>query len=135
MATVADTDVPRPVVPRLFAQSLVPIIVGYMVAHYLTFFVETGQQTLIQARDPLSNGSNLFGTGDWEVNYWFSTHPATLATIKVLAIVTGHVLGAIAAHDRAIRLLPPWQQATGQLPLLAVMVLYTFTALYLLFGI
>jgi hypothetical protein len=68
MATGADTDVPRPVVPRLFAHSLVPIIVGYMVAHYLTFFVETGQQTLIQASDPLSNGSNLFGTGDWEVN-------------------------------------------------------------------
>jgi hypothetical protein len=135
MATGAETDVPRLAVPRLFAHSLVPIIVGYVVAHYLTFFVETGQQTLIQASDPLSNGSNLFGTADWKVNYWLSTHPATLATIKVLAIVTGYVLGAIAAHDRAIRLLPPRQHATGQLPLLAVMVLYTFTGLYLLFGI
>ena len=135
MATGAETDAPRSVVPRLFAHSVVPIIVGYMVAHYLTFFVETGQQTLIRASDPLGNGSDLFGTGDWAVNYWLSSHPATLATIKVVAIVTGHVLGAIAAHDRAIRLLPPRQHATGQLPLLSVMVLYTFTGLYLLFGI
>ena len=52
--------------PNLFAHSVVPIIVGYIVAHYLTYLVEVGQQTLIQASDPLSNGSNLFGTGDLE---------------------------------------------------------------------
>ena len=45
---------------------MVPIIVGYIVAHYLTYLVEVGQQTLIQASDPLSNGSNLFGTADLE---------------------------------------------------------------------
>jgi hypothetical protein len=120
--------------PRRLASSIVPIIVGYMVAHYLTYFVEVGQQTVIYMSDPLANGSNWFGTANWEVDYWLSTHPSFLATVKVLAIVTGHVLGVVAAHDRSLELLPKRHQVTGQLPLLAAMVLYTFGGLYLLFG-
>ena len=53
---------------------------------------------------------------------------------KVLAVVTGHVLGVVAAHDRAIKMLPPRHRLTGQLPLLLVMVAYTVTGLSLLFG-
>jgi hypothetical protein len=120
--------------PALFAHSVVPIVVGYMVAHYLTYFVETGQETLIQLSDPMANGSDLLGTADGKVNYWLSMHPTFLAVTKVLAVVTGHVLGVVAAHDRAMRLLPKRHQLTGQLPLLVVMVLYTITGLYLLFG-
>ncbi|WP_122819893.1 hypothetical protein [Nocardioides pantholopis] len=135
MATGTDDRTPRRSLPAVFAHSLVPIIIGYMVAHYLTYFVEVGQQTLIQASDPLSNGSNLLGTGDWQVNYWLSYHPTLLATIKVLAIVVGHVLGCVAAHDKAIAVLPRRHHVTGQLPLLAAMVLYTFSGLYLLFGV
>jgi hypothetical protein len=120
--------------PALFAHSVVPIIVGYMVAHYLTYLVESGQQTLIQLSDPMGTGANLLGTADGEVNYWLSTHPTFLAVTKVLAVVTGHVLGVIAAHDRAMKLLPKRHQLTGQLPLLVVMVFYTVTGLYLLFG-
>ena len=66
--------------PNLFAHSVVPIIVGYIVAHYLTYLVEAGQDTLIKASDPLGNGSNLLGTGDWSINYWLSYHPTLLAT-------------------------------------------------------
>ena len=121
-------------IPRLLAHSVVPIIVGYMIAHYLSFLVQTGQQTLIQLSDPMGDGSNLFGTADWEASYWLAQHPTFLATTKVLAIVTGHVLGVIAAHDRALEILPKRHQVTGQLPLLAAMVLYTFMGLYLLFG-
>ncbi len=126
--------VPRRELPGRLAHSLVPIIVGYMVAHYLTYFVEVGQQTLIHASDPLGTGANLLGTGDWQINYWLSYHPTLLATVKVLAIVVGHVLGVIAAHDKALQLLPRRSQVTGQLALLAAMVVYTFTGLYLLFG-
>ena len=84
--------------------------------------------------DPLVTGANLFGTADLQINYWLSNHPTFLATVKVLAIVLGHVVGVIAAHDRALRLLPTRLHVTGQLGLLAVMVLYTFGGLYLLFG-
>lgn len=124
----------RSELPDVFAHSVVPIIVGYIVAHYLTFLVEHGQKTIIQLSDPLSRGDNLLGTADLAVNYWLSNHPSFLATLKVVAVVTGHVLGVIAAHDRAVRLLPADRQLTGQLPLLVAMVFFTAGGLYLLFA-
>ena len=134
MATGVQEGFGRRTLPDRFAHSMVPIIVGYIVAHYLSYFVEVGQQTVVQLSDPLGKGWNLLGTADWTVSYWLSTHPTFLAILKVLSVVTGHVLGVIAAHDRAVKLLPKRHQLTGQLPLLFVMVFYTVTGLYLLFG-
>jgi uncharacterized membrane protein len=134
MATGVEHGLARRTLPDRFAHSMVPIIVGYLTAHYLSYFVEVGQQTVVQLSDPLSKGWNLLGTADLPVGYWLSEHPTFLAIINVLAVVAGHVLGVIAAHDRAIKLLPRRHQLTGQLPLLLVMVFYTVTGLYLLFG-
>jgi len=134
MATGVQEGYGRRTLHDRFAHSVVPIIVGYIVAHYLSYFVEVGQQTVVQLSDPLGKGWNLLGTADWTVSYWLSTHPTFLAILKVLSVVTGHVLGVIAAHDRAVKLLPKRHQLTGQLPLLFVMVFYTVTGLYLLFG-
>ncbi len=120
--------------PRLLAHSVLPIIVGYMTAHYLSYLVEQGQRTLIQLSDPLVRGDNYLGTANWSVNYWLSFHPTLLASLKVLAVVAGHVVGVVAAHDRALRLLPPRHQVIGQLGMLVVMVGYTATGLYLLMG-
>jgi hypothetical protein len=120
--------------PRLLAHSVVPIIVGYMTAHYLSYFVEQGQATLIQLSDPTVTGRNLLGTANWTVDYWLSFHPTFLASTKVLAVVIGHIVGVVAAHDRALELLPKRHQIVGQLGLLVVMVFYTATGLYLLFG-
>ena len=110
--------------PGLMAHSLIPIVIGYTFAHYLTYLVERGQQTIIL----------LFGLGDTQVHYVLSMHPPVLATIKVGCVVAGHIAGVIAAHDRALRLLPAGHQLTGQLAMMLVMVGYTFTGLYLLFG-
>jgi hypothetical protein len=120
--------------PGLLAHSVVPIIVGYMTAHYLTYLVEQGQATILQLSDPMVRGDNLLGTADWSVNYWLSFHPTLIAVVKVLAVIVGHVLGVVAAHDRAIRLLPPRHHVTGQIGMLVVMVAYTATGLYLLMG-
>ena len=132
--TGVGPDQPRRRLPAQFAHSIVPIVVGYFVAHYLTYFLEVGEQTLIYMSDPFSQGANWFGTADWQVSYFFSYHPTALATVKVLAVVLGHVVGVVAAHDRAIRLLPRRHQLTGQLPLLVVMVMFTAGGLYLLFS-
>ena len=48
--------------------------------------------------------------------------------------VYGQVAGVVAAHDRALRVLPKGHQMTGQLAMMLVMVGYTFLGLYLLFG-
>jgi len=134
MLTGVDESVRRRDLPGQFAHTIVPIIVGYLVAHYLTLLVEQGQQTLIQFSDPLSDGSNLFGTANLEIHYILSDHPTFLATIKVIAVVAGHVLGVISSHDRAVRLLPARHHLTGQIPLLVAMICFTVGGLYLLFA-
>ena len=134
MTTGVGPGTRRRDLPDQFAHSIVPIIVGYIIAHYLTYFVEYGQQTLVQASDPLGSGSDWLGTADLTVNYWLSFHPTFLANTKVVAVVLGHVLGVIAAHERAIRLLPKRHQLTGQLPLLFAMIAFTVGGLYLLFA-
>jgi len=84
--------------------------------------------------DPLGRGWNLLGLAHLHVAYVVSLHPAVLAVIKVSSVVTGHIVAVIAAHDKALRLLPAGHQLTGQLTMMLVMVGYTFTGLYLLFS-
>ncbi len=120
--------------PNQMAHSVVPIVLGYIVAHYLSFFVSAGIATVQQLGDPLSRGWTLTSWMDGVNKYAVYNHPTALAVTKVLAVVTGHVLGVVAAHDRAIRLLPRQQALGGQLPMLALMVAYTLTGLLLLFS-
>lgn len=124
----------RLALPGEYAHSLLPIIVGYIVAHYLTSLVEYGQTTVIQLADPLGQGWNLLGLGDRAPEEWLSQNPSTLAVIKVLGVVVGHVVAVVSAHDTAMRLLPRRDQLTGQLALLLVMVFFTTQGLALLFS-
>jgi hypothetical protein len=120
--------------PGLLAPSVVPIVAGYVVAHYLSYWWEGGQATLVQASDPFSNGGNWFGTADWSVSYFFAYHPTLLANIKVVAVVIGHILGVISSHRRALRVLPRRHLITGQIPLLITMIGFTVGGLCLLFA-
>ncbi|MDK0518623.1 hypothetical protein [Streptomyces sp. ML-6] len=104
-----------------FAHSLVPIALGYLVAHYFTLFVTEGPRTLMTA----------FGADD-PVPPDPPLGPGGVATLQVLAIVLGHVLGVVAAHDRSVRLFPPGRAVAGQLPLLILMITYTVGGLSLL---
>jgi hypothetical protein len=124
----------RRTLPGELAHSLIPIVVGYIFAHYVSYLVERGQQAVFALADPLGRGWNLVGIGHLHVVYVLSTHPTVLAVIKVSSVVTGHIVAVIAAHDKALRLLPAGHQLTGQLTMMLVMVSYTFTGLYLLFS-
>lgn len=124
----------RQALPGQMAHSLIPIVVGYIFAHYLSYLVERGQQAVFALADPLGRGWNLLGLAHTHVAYVLSMHPSALAAVKVTCVVTGHIVAVIAAHDKALRLLPTGHQLTGQLTMMLVMVGYTFTGLYLLFG-
>ena len=124
----------RCALPGELAHSLIPIVVGYIFAHYLSYLLERGQQAIIALADPLGKHWNLLGLGHLHVVYVLSMHPTVLAVIKVTSVVTGHIVAVIAAHDKALRLLPSGHQLTGQLTMMLVMVGYTFTGLYLLFS-
>lgn len=116
-----------------FAHTLVPIAVGYLVAHYFSLLVFGGQRTLILASDPLATGADLFGTAGREVDLSVVS-PGTIATVQVLAVVAGHVAGTVAAHDRAVAFFLSGQAVAGQVPLMVLMVTYTLVGLTLLFA-
>ncbi|MFY1693227.1 hypothetical protein [Plantactinospora sp. WMMB782] len=115
------------------AHSIVPVAVGYLVAHYFTLFLLEGQRTLVLLSDPLGTGADWLGTGSWTVS-GFGTSPAGTALLQVTVIVLGHVFGTVLAHDRALRLFDRRTAVVGQLPLLVLMVVYTTAGLLLLFA-
>jgi hypothetical protein len=127
-------DVHRHHLPRLLAHSVVPIVVGYVVAHYLTFFVSVSVETLQQLGDPLSRGWTLTSFANGVNPFAIYNHPTAIGVTKVVAVVTGHVLAVVAAHDRSVALLPRRKAVVGQIPMLVLMVGYTLAGLALLFS-
>jgi len=119
--------------PTQFAHSIVPIALGYHVAHYFSLLLLDGQLTWILASDPFQTGQDLFGTAGNRLDLT-AVSPDVIAGVQVGAIVLGHVLGVVLAHDRAVRLCEPGRSRTSQYPLLAVMVAFTVTGLWLLLG-
>ncbi|CAM3269159.1 hypothetical protein H7J08_12740 [Mycobacterium frederiksbergense] len=120
--------------PGQLAHSLIPIVVGYIFAHYLSYLIERGQETIVRLADPFGQGWQLLGLDPGDIQYVLSMNPTLLWTIKVACVVIGHMLAVIAAHDKALRVIPVGHQLTGQLAMMLTMVGYTFAGLFLLFG-
>ncbi|HET8681364.1 MAG TPA: hypothetical protein VFM54_05770 [Micromonosporaceae bacterium] len=116
-----------------FVHSLVPIAVGYTVAHYFSFAIFQGQAGYLLATDPLGRGWDLLGAAGRGIDYTL-VMPKTIALVQVIAIVVGHVVGVVAAHDRAVGTFERRDQQGGQYPLLGVMVGYTMGGIALLVG-
>jgi hypothetical protein len=126
-------DVPVRGLAQQFAPSLLPIAAGYVVAHYWSLLTFEGQNTLIRLSDPLGVGANWLGTSGLTAST-APLQPTLVAIIQVVAIVTGHVLGVVLAHERAITLFQRRVAVIGQVPLLLLMVGYTCGGLLLLFS-
>lgn len=133
MATGGVTREQRRAMPGKLAHSLVPIVVGYIFAHYLTYLLEKGQVAFFALLDPLGRGWQPLG--DPATQYFLSEHTSMLAALKVTFVVAGHVLAVVAAHDKALALLPKGHRLSGQVAMLMLMVAYTFTGLFLLFSV
>jgi hypothetical protein len=115
-----------------FAPTLVPIAVGYAVAHYFSFLLQRGQTLGFLLSDPRGTGANWFGTADWGVDYGLLGGNAVWY-VQVAALVLGHVAGLVAAHDLALRTFRgPRSAARSQYWMLAVMVGFTSLGLWLL---
>ena len=132
-AGAALTGRPAEALVGPFAHSLVPIALAYAVAHYFSLAVFEGQGALALASDPLGRGWDLFGTASWRIDYR-AVSPAAIAWVQAGAIVVGHVVGVVLAHDRAVALFDARQADRSQRPLVGVMVAYTVGGLALLLG-
>jgi len=81
---------------------LLPIAVGYLTAHYLTYLLIDGQRIVIAISDPLQQGSDMFGTAFFQpTGEWLP--PGLVWTAQLAAVVGGHMLGAWAGHVTAQR--------------------------------
>ncbi len=128
----AAGGLPPVAMARRFALTLVPIAIGYHLAHYLTYLLVQGQYIIPLISDPFGFGWNLFGTAGYRVDIAvvgarFSWYAA------VTAILAGHVAAVYLAHLEAMRIFPARTLALrSQVPLTALMVVYTFVSLSIL---
>jgi len=126
--------VPRPALsrlPDLFAPSLVPIAVGYSIAHYASLFFYEGQGTWILLSDPYNVGANYLGTRVGSIDYTVIS-PTTVAFIQIGAIVLGHIVAVVVAHYRAVSLFDKATAKRSQYPLMVLMLFLTGMAVTLL---
>ncbi len=107
---------------------LVPVAVGYLVAHYLTYLLVEGQRIVVALSDPLQQGWDLFGTVGYEPREDFLSS-SLVWTLQVSAVVLGHVVGAWLGHG-AVRRERRAGQVVSQWPLAALMIAMTVLALW-----
>src|SRR5215210_271064 len=115
-----------------YVYSLAPIAIAYQVAHYYTLLLVQGQGIIRHVSDPFGWGWDLFGTADYSIDpgvvgaafVWYS---------QVALIVAGHVVAVYLAHLVALRLFEdPGRALRSQLPMLALMILYTVFSLWII---
>lgn len=104
-----------------FVHSLIPIMVGYTVAHYFSLLVFQGQVGYLL----------VFGG---KIDYTVVS-TTTIAVVQIGAIVGGHILGVVATHDRAVGVLRTGYVKVGQYAMLALMVAYTMVGIELVSGV
>jgi len=112
---------------------LLPIALGYLIAHYLTYLLIDGQRILIAISDPFNKGWNVFGTVFFEpTGAWLP--PGLVWTVQLAAVVGGHMLGAWGGHVVAAADAPPGISAGAlrrrQIPLAVVMIGLTTLTLW-----
>jgi hypothetical protein len=111
------------------AGGLLPVAVGYLVAHYLAYLLVDGQRIIAALNDPLLRGANLlpFDLGFWEPSLFLPT--AVLWSIQLAAVVGGHIVGAWAGHAQMARN-KGGTTVVAQLPLAILMVGLTTITLW-----
>jgi polyferredoxin len=131
IATMAGGRIGVRDVGTAFVLSLVPIAIGYHLAHYFTYLLIQGQLAIGLVSDPFGFGWNLFGTAGWRpdiaiVGARFAWYTA------VTAIVVGHIVAVWVAHVIALQRFDGRDAAVrSQYPMLVLMVGYTMLSLWI----
>jgi hypothetical protein len=105
--------VARVVGVRAMAAGLVPIALGYLIAHYFTALAFDGQRIINVASDPFNVGWDLFGGATFEPNETYIPYGVVWA-IELIAVVGGHIAGAVLGHRAAVTPAAAAVAATGR---------------------
>ncbi|MEV0902015.1 hypothetical protein [Actinoplanes sp. NPDC049802] len=104
--------------------SLIPIAVGYTLAHYLSLLVTEGPRGVL-----LLFGVDSSGT--------VAPNPQVLSGVQIALILIGHAVGVIVAHDRALAEhpgRPVLAVLADEMPMVIFMIGCTWAGLFLLFA-
>jgi hypothetical protein len=135
--TLVVLGVSRLLTVRAVGAGLLPVAVGYLIAHYLTYLLVDGQKIILALNDPLQHGNNLLpgNVGFWQPNSFLPT--SIVWTLQLAAVVGGHIVGAWAGHtvltqdeSRATKPLNQPSPLMRQLPLAVLMVCLTSVTLW-----
>jgi hypothetical protein len=108
---------------------LLPVAVGYLVAHYFTYLLVDGQRIIAAINDPLLSGANLLPPQLAFHEPSLPLSPAIIWSIQLAAVVGGHIIGAWAGHA-ALTDEEPDAPMLRQLPLATLMVVLTSVTLW-----
>ena len=115
-----------------FLYSLVPIALVYNMAHYWTFLASIGQNIVPLLSDPFGRGWNLLGTAGFQPDFRFINAELVWYS-QVVLIIVGHVTAVFIAHLVAGRFIKNQSRMLlSQVPMLALMVIYTVSSLWIL---
>jgi hypothetical protein len=112
---------------RRYAPTLIPIAAVYFVSHYFLYLIYASQFTWAAIADP-------FGR-EWvpDATAWTGVPGSLVWYLQVALIVWGHVVAVFEAHRVSLGVhVHARRAAVMQLPLILLMVGYTFTGLWVL---
>ena len=119
-----------------FSVSILPIALGYHVAHYLPSFLVQIQYVGVALGDPFERGWHLFGLGHGHVTTGFLNNAATVRVLWLTqagAVVASHVVSVLMAHHVAVHLVQGRSAVLRcQAGLAILMIVYTIFGLWLL---
>ena len=132
IAWSGDERVPAARIAGLFVLTLVPIAIAYHLAHYLSFLAMALQYLVALASDPFGVGWDLLGTANRFIRIGLIDARAVWY-LSVGAIVAGHMAAVYLAHRVALQAFADRPLALrSQWPMLALMVCYTMTSLWII---
>lgn len=123
----SGTLAPTGKVASTFAITLVPIAVGYHLAHNLPYVVESLPLLGDALADPL-------GLTPGTATAWtfLSTRGTLLVALQMTLVVLGHIAAVVVAHGRSFTAFPSKVQAVkSELPLTGAMLVYTLISLWI----
>jgi hypothetical protein len=117
---------------RAYLFTLVPIAIGYNLAHNFSYLLIQGQEIYRLASDPLGLGWNLIGSAGYTTNVDV-VDARTTWYVAIGAIVGGHIIAVWRAHVFALRTAANRGLAIRALiPMTVLMVIYTGFSLAIL---
>jgi hypothetical protein len=116
-----------------FALTLVPIALVYNAAHNYSYVMVQAQYIVPLLNDPLQKGWHLWPAVTTFKPSFALAQASTVWYAQIVLIVLGHIVAVLLSHLRAGSVFRNAQSALlSQYPMLLLMVMYTFTSLWIL---